>query len=125
MFHNHPRIVVTYLALFASTLTSPGSAKDKPEQGPATLWHSPDDLASRDLFYGAGGRQGAPGDGPFVFVEEDRDGVSPKFVVQDSQGVKWKVKVGQEARPETASTRLVWAVGYTTDKDYFVPVQRV
>jgi hypothetical protein len=35
--------------------------------------------------------------------------------------VKWKVKLGEEARPETVASRLVWAVGYFTDEDYFVP----
>jgi len=49
------------------------------------------------------------------------NGTSPKFYVQDSNGVKWLVKLGVEARPETAATRLVWAAGYFTDEDYFLP----
>jgi len=28
------------------------------------------------------------------------------------QGVRWKVKLGKEAQPETSATRLLWAVGY-------------
>jgi len=120
----HPRLVVAYVALFGSTLT-PGDAKEKPDPGTFSLWRDPGDIASRDLFHGAGGKQRAPDSGPYFFVEEDRDGVSPKFVVKDSHGVKWKVKLGDEARPETASTRFVWAVGYFTDEDYFVPAMRV
>jgi hypothetical protein len=34
--------------------------------------------------------------------------------------MKWKIKLGAEARPETAATRLVWAVGYSADEDYFL-----
>jgi hypothetical protein len=34
--------------------------------------------------------------------------------------VKWKVKLGLEARPETVASRLVWAAGYFTNEDYFL-----
>jgi hypothetical protein len=49
------------------------------------------------------------------------NGTNPKYNVKDEDGVKWKLKMGAEARPETAATRLVWAVGYFTDEDYFLP----
>jgi hypothetical protein len=87
--------------------------------GPAILWNDPKDLKSRDLFYGSGGKEHAP-KGAFTFVEEDRKGGSPKFVVRDDEGGKWKAKLGLEARPETVCTRLLWAVGYYTNEDYFV-----
>ena len=45
---------------------------------------------------------------------------APKFVVRDDEGGKWKVKLGLEARPETVCTRLLWAVGYYANEDYFV-----
>ena len=35
------------------------------------------------------------------------------------------MKLGVEARPETVASRLVWAVGYFADEDYFLPVLRV
>jgi hypothetical protein len=35
------------------------------------------------------------------------------------------VKLGDEARPETVASRLVWAVGYFTNEDYFLPELRV
>jgi hypothetical protein len=92
--------------------------------GPAVLWRDPGDTASRDLFYGPGGQADQP-HGRFAFVEEDLDGSNPKFVVRDEDGVKWKVKLGIEARPETAASRLVWAVGYFTNEDYFVPELKV
>ncbi len=57
----------------------------------------------------------------YNFVKEDMNGTSPKFYARDNYGVKWLVKLGVEARPETAATRLVWAMGYFTDEDYFLP----
>jgi hypothetical protein len=82
-------------------------------------------METRDLYYGSGSRSREPRPGRYVFVEEDLDGDSPKFVVRDRTGTKWKVKVGREARPETVATRFVWAVGFATDEDYFVPALRV
>jgi hypothetical protein len=93
-------------------------------EGPAVLWRDPGDIASRDLFYGPGGQQDLP-HGRFTFVEEDLDGSNPKFVVRDEDGVKWKAKLGTEARPETVASRLVWAVGYFANEDYFVPELKV
>jgi hypothetical protein len=86
---------------------------------PVVLWRNPTDIATRDLFFGPGGKKHEP-HGPFTFVEEDMDGTNPKFVVHDEDGVKWKVKMGNEARPETVASRLVWAAGYTANEDYFV-----
>jgi hypothetical protein len=92
--------------------------------GPAVLWRDPGDIASRDLFYGPGGQRDQP-HGRFTFIEEDLDGSNPKFVVRDEDGVKWKAKLGIEARPETVASRLVWAVGYFANEDYFVPELKV
>lgn len=84
------------------------------------LWQAPTDLATRDLTYGAGGKDGQPV-APFTFISEDMDGTNPKFDVRDANGSKWKVKLGEETKPETAAARLVWAVGYTTYDNYFLP----
>jgi hypothetical protein len=87
---------------------------------PLVLWKSPQDIESRDLFWGAGGKQHEP-QGPFTFDKENLHGTSPKITVKDREGVTWGVKMGMEARPETAASRLLWAVGYHTDQDYFLP----
>src|SRR5205085_5355532 len=92
--------------------------------GPAVLWRNPTDIASRDLFYGPGGEKHQP-IGPYTFLKEDPEGTNPKFDVRDGNGVKWKIKLGEEARPETVATRLVWAAGYTVDEVYFLPNVRV
>src|SRR5260370_592243 len=86
---------------------------------PALLWREPTDIASRNLYYGPGGEKHQP-HGPFTFEKEDLNGTSPKFVVRDEDGMKWKVKLGAEPRPETAATRLVWAAGYFANEVYFV-----
>ncbi len=88
------------------------------------LWHEPSDIRSENLFYGPGGKEHEP-HGPFTFVKEDLDGTNPKYDVRDQDGVKWKIKLGAEARPETVASRLVWAVGYHADEDYFLPEVRV
>jgi len=83
------------------------------------LWRPPNDITSRNLFYGPGGKAHEP-HGAFTFTKEDLDGTSPKFFVRDQDGVKWKAKLGSEARPETVASRLTWAVGYFANEDYFV-----
>jgi hypothetical protein len=88
------------------------------------IWRQPHDIRTRNLFYGSGGRAGQP-KGPFRFIEEDGGGSNPKFVVEDAKGIRWKVKLGEEAKPETAATHVLWAVGYFTDIDYYLPRLRV
>jgi hypothetical protein len=83
------------------------------------LWRDPVDISSRDLYYGPGGKDHKPLSS-FTFVKEDLNGTNPKFVVRDQDGIKWKVKLGDEARPETVASRFVWAAGYFASEDYFV-----
>src|SRR6185436_14038018 len=89
---------------------SKNDANEKKVRGSAqaVLWRLPENVASRDLFFGPGSKESQP-QGPFVFVEEVKSGTNPKFDVRDSKGVVWRVKLGREVRPETAATRLVWA----------------
>ncbi len=128
MFKTTQRFVLL-LATFAWTYVSPAIAKkgDKGEAPAAeitanahpVLWSNPTDIASRNLFYGPGGKDHQP-HGTFTFTKEDLDGTSPKFFVRDEDGVKWKVKMGSEARPETVASRLTWGIGYFSNEDYFV-----
>jgi len=90
-----------------------------PAFGQPVLWQNPAEIGSRDLFYGLGG-QGHQPQGPVTFLEEDLAGTNPKFDVRDKNGVKWKVKLGLEARPETVASRITWAVGYYVDDEYFM-----
>ena len=88
------------------------------------LWKDPSDIASRNLFWGPGGEAHAP-HGPFTFLKEDGAGSNPKFEISDRDGVKWKAKLGREAKPETVASRLVWAAGYFADEEYFLPTLKL
>jgi hypothetical protein len=90
----------------------------------AVLWREPTDIRTRNLFYGSGGEKDQPR-GPFTFIEEDLSGTNPKYTVRDRYKVKWTVKLGMEAKPETVSSRLVWAAGYFTNEEYFLQDLRV
>src|SRR5262245_45281007 len=124
-------IFTAWILLTASAVAEPpkrvrksGATKATPATRiRACLWQSPRNIAARDLFYGSGGRERQP-HGTFTFVRENLGGSSPKFVIRDQDGAEWKVKLGSEARAETAATRLIWAAGYYTDEDYIVPVLR-
>lgn len=93
-------------------------------EGQAFLWRDPGDISSRNLYDGPGGKAHAP-QGTFKFLREDMNGSNPKFDVVDQDGVEWRVKMGEEARPETVASRLVWAVGYLANEDYFMPLLHV
>jgi hypothetical protein len=113
-------LLTAVLSLPVTAVKKREKPRDDPGSGTPVLWRNPTDIASRDLFYGPGGAEDQPR-GTFTFVKEDLDGTNPKFVVRDQDGVKWKVKLGLEARPETVASRIVWAAGYYTNEDYFVP----
>lgn len=88
------------------------------------LWHAQQNISSLDLFYGQGGRDHQPA-APFVFLEEDSNGTNPKMDVRDANKTKWRVKSGEEAKPEVVASRLLWAVGYYANDDYLVQTATV
>jgi hypothetical protein len=129
------RAHVTFI-LLALTLTLPltaqkkgavkEEAKDRIASLPAVIWRDPGDLATLKVFYGAGGEENAPDPNiKYTFLKEDSEGTNPKFDVEDEHGVRWKVKLGGEAQPEVAATRLVWAAGYFVDQDYYLDELKV
>jgi hypothetical protein len=130
----HHKAVVLLLAITAGSLPILGELK-KPQKkhdpkvevtgsAAVVLWRNPVDLSTRDLFYGPGGKSHEP-HGSMTFVEEDREGSNPKFVVRDADGVSWKAKLAEEVRCETAASRLIWAAGFTTHEDYYLDELRV
>ena len=127
MHKNIKRFVLVFTAVAVSLSLAQGGkkrdeiadAKGEITGSTAVLWREPTDIATRNLFYGPGGKEHEP-HGPLTFVDEDLEGSNPKFNVRDAGDVKWKVKMGAEARPETVASRLVWAVGYFANEDYFV-----
>jgi hypothetical protein len=89
------------------------------------LWRDPGVIAKRDLYWGMGNAARAPRP-PFTFVEESTSGNRPKVEVKDAAGVKWMVKLTptdplyNEVNAEIAATRLMWALGYQVDENYFI-----
>src|SRR5437660_1361333 len=73
----------------------------------------------RHLFYGPGRKEHQP-ELPVKFLKEDMKGHSPKFDAEDAAGKKWKGKMGAEAQPEPVAARLLWAIGYFANENYFV-----
>lgn len=110
------------LILLAAVVVS-GASQSWAAEGPI-LWSDPGDIRSKNLFWGAGGEAHQP-KLPVVFEEEVRGGTSPKFEVHDAAGKKWRVKMGLEPRPETAASRLMWAVGYVGNETYYYSTLRV
>ena len=127
-----PKLLFGGLLLLAcgSAIFQPALAQSARENsarelaGRPVIWRNPGAIANRDLMYGPGSRQLAPV-APFTFIEEDKSGESPKFLVRDGRGDRWSVKLGPEAQAETVSTRLVWAVGYFAEEAYYFEEVRI
>src|SRR5436309_8459448 len=117
------------IALSGSVLLAQKSEKSEKKakvqeslpNAPAVLWREPTDIGSRDLFLGPGGEAMKPDLSSVTFIKVETGGHTKKWRVRDGSGNEWVVKFGNEAQPETAASRLVWAAGYYTDIDYFVP----
>jgi hypothetical protein len=117
-------ILTTVFILLISSYAPAWQDKPKKEAalGTPLLWREPVDIASRNLYLGPGGEALKPNLSKVVLVEEKESGAdSLKFRVRDGSNREWVVKVGGEARAETAAGRLVWAAGYYTDISYLAP----
>ncbi len=110
------------LALSFSVFADDKKSKKKHAgNGTPVLWQDPGDISSRDLFYGPGGQEMQPDLSHVTFVRDETGGYSKKYRVQDGAGRVWVAKLSKEAQPETAASRLVWAIGYKTEITYLVP----
>jgi hypothetical protein len=94
----------------------------------ATLWQRPNDISSRDLFFGPWGRQHAPDPhATYTLVELKHTGVNLGMTVRDPQDREWSVKqsypgnMDSEGPVEVAVSRLLSAVGYQQPPVYFLP----
>jgi len=118
-------ILIGLELLLSASIQGQQSKKSHPKPIPndakPVLWHEPTDIASRDLFLGAGGEAMKPDLSKVTFVADETRSYSKKYRVRDGAGNEWVVKVGPEAQSETAATRLIWAAGYFGDITYLVP----
>lgn len=113
-----PILCLIALGLPAAGQNHSGVSSDKRQ--PEAIWEDPGDISAKDLFAGPGGEKNRP-ESPFKFLKEDKHGNNSKIDVEDSHGEKWRGKLGIEAQPETVASRLLWAVGFFTNENYFYP----
>lgn len=118
--------MMTAARLMSLALVTVGCAiNERPTVDPvrmAELWMPPNDIAQRDLVLGVGGKDNAPDPNElYEFKEEKAVGTQPGYDVKDSKGREWSVKLGAEAKPEVAVSRLTWAIGYHQPSVYYVP----
>jgi hypothetical protein len=111
-------VAIWLLAVQVAFYPAIAQANDSAKAKDAALWKSPGDVKALNLLYGPGGKKHRPLP-PVKFLKEDMHGTSPKFDVRDQDGKKWKAKLGPEARPETVASRLLWAMGYGANENYF------
>ena len=116
------RSIVALLALAAAAVAQSSPSSGQPTE--SFIWKDPGEIRSLNLFWGPGGEKHQP-QPPVAFVEEDMHGTSPKFDVRDSNDKKWKAKLGVEAKPETVASRLLWAIGFGANENYFFPQLQV
>jgi hypothetical protein len=113
-------ILLAHLGAFCGGRTTPKTTVEDPTRvDVGQLWVEPQDLESRDLFYGSGGSALAPDHSrPYELTAVDDSGYSPGYDVRDQQGTQWSVKLGIEAQPELVASRVLWAVGYHQPPTY-------
>ena len=100
-------------SLLAAAL--PANAADKPP----LLWQKPGEMTVADWVWGPGGEAHVPLP-PFEFLVEDLNGTNPKIKVRDAKGDHWTVKFGGEGHSDVFASRLLFAMGYTSQPSYFV-----
>ena len=106
------------LAVAAAVGLSPALARGPDAALAPVLWTEPADIAHRDLLHGPGGEAGGP-QPPLRYVPAELGGTAAKLRLRDRAGTLWIAKLGVEARPEVAASRLLWAVGYASDASYY------
>lgn len=123
MYKRMTLVVLILLSVSTAAFAQKESKKkEAPPQGTPVLWQDPADISSRDLLLGAGGETLKPDLSQVTFVRDQMGGgFSINYRVTDGAGKVWVAKLGKEAQPETASSRLLWAVGYVTEINYLVP----
>src|SRR5215470_1805041 len=120
-------ITIVLLCCSSAAFAQKSKKEDKPTpQGEPVLWREPTDIASRNLYDGPGGASMKPDLSHVTFIRDQaHGGYSINYRVRDGSGNVWVAKLKEEAQPETAAVRLVWAVGYITEINYLVPCVKI
>ena len=85
----------------------------------AELWSEP--AATRDLFWGVGGKGLAPDPAAtYTVIEIKQGGFSRGYTVTGPGKREWSVKFPPEAPTEVVASRILWGVGYHQPPIYYV-----
>ena len=114
------RTKIHLYAILLIALAAATAQAQKQGTGKAVLWEAVD-ASTLDLYAGPGGEAMRPNLSRIQFIEEETGGHNKKYRVKDGSGRTWVVKLGIEAKPETAAVRLLYGLGYKTEINYFVP----
>ena len=106
--------------LFALSIAVTGLAQKNSTGLRPLLWQDVD-IRKQDTYFGPGGAEMRPDVSRITFIKEEKGGHSKKFRIKDADGNVWVAKVSDEAQSETASVRLLSAIGYVTEINYLVP----
>lgn len=126
--HHAARAILCLLLFFLCSSASLAQEKEQDKvqpTGKAVLWKDPGDISTKDLLAGPGGEEMKPDLSSLTFVSEDATGFSYGMRVRDGAGKTWVIKLGKEAQPETAASRLLWSVGYVSEIHYLFPCVHV
>jgi hypothetical protein len=106
-------LLLTVFTGSCAGMAPPKLSTDEPKVELSSLWLEPSDLGTRNFFDGAGGRALAPAESArYALIAVDSKGYSGGYDVRDAQGVEWSVKIGKEAQPEVAVSRILWGLGF-------------
>ncbi len=114
------KIKLVLLFLFALTFNAELSAQSRSDSEPTVLWEKVS-ISAQDLYEMPDGGDMKPDLSRITFVSVEKGGHSLKYKIKDGSGQKWVAKIGDEAQSETASVRLLSALGYKTETVYLIP----
>lgn len=110
--------ILLLLATFAPAQRKNSKVKNSAPQ--SVMW-KPVKISSRDTYWGPGGKSMFPNLKKVTFIKKETSGNNLKYRIKDGSGRVWVAKIADESQPETAAVRLLWAIGYPTEINYFVP----
>ncbi len=124
-YMSYPSRAAVYLLVLISLVSAGHAQKNKKSvraipPGKAVMWE-PVKTSALDMFEGPGGAAMRPDLSSIKFLKEEKRGHNKKFRISDGSGHVWIAKLGREAQPETAATRLLYGLGYKTEITYLVP----
>jgi hypothetical protein len=113
-------LLVTVLTASCAGLSAPKASVDPAKANLGELWMAPSDLATRNFFDGPSAALAPAESARYDLVAVDSKGYSGGYDVRDRQGVTWSVKIGKEAQPEVAVSRVLSGLGFHQPPVYLV-----